>query len=44
MQGARELFGMQSALRREIEHHRGNATQFRCEFTSNYRAAAGTSC
>ncbi len=34
--GAREPFGMQSALRREMEQH-GNATQFRCEFTSNYR-------
>ena len=35
--GARESFGMQSALRREIEQHDG-ATQFRCEFTSNYRS------
>ncbi len=35
--GANELFGMQSALRREIEQH-SNATQFRCEFTSNYRS------
>ncbi|WP_419910775.1 DUF7508 domain-containing protein [Candidatus Poriferisodalis sp.] len=35
--GARELFGMQSALRREMELH-ANATQFRCEFTSNYRS------
>ena len=36
--GADELFGMQSALRREIEQHGGAATQFRCEFTSNYRS------
>ncbi|WP_420608689.1 DUF7508 domain-containing protein [Candidatus Poriferisodalis sp.] len=35
--GANELFGMQSALRREMEQH-GGATQFRCEFTSNYRS------
>ena len=36
--GAREPFGMQSALRREIEQHGGAATQFRCEFTSNCRS------
>ena len=36
--GAHELFGMQSALRREIEQHGSTATQFRCEFTSNYRS------
>ena len=36
--GAREPFGLQSALRREIEQHGGGATQFRCEFTSNYRS------
>ena len=36
--GARELFGMQSALRREMAQHGGTATQFRCEFTSNYRS------
>lgn len=36
--GAREPFGMQSALRREMEQHQGSATQFRCEFTSNYRS------
>lgn len=35
--GAHELFGMQSALRREMEQH-GGATQFRFEFTSNYRS------
>ena len=35
--GAREPFGLQSALRREIEQHSG-AAQFRCEFTSNYRS------
>ncbi|WP_419914814.1 DUF7508 domain-containing protein [Candidatus Poriferisodalis sp.] len=36
--GAHELFGMQSALRREMTQHSGGATQFRCEFTSNYRS------
>ncbi|MCY3586302.1 MAG: hypothetical protein F4190_00080 [Acidimicrobiales bacterium] len=36
--GARELFGMQSALQREIEQLGAAATQFRCEFTSNYRS------
>ncbi len=36
--GAREPFGMQSALRREMEQHDGSATQFRYEFTSNYRS------
>ncbi|WP_419945047.1 DUF7508 domain-containing protein [Candidatus Poriferisodalis sp.] len=36
--GARELFGMQSALWREIERLGAAATQFRCEFTSNYRS------
>ena len=36
--GAREPFGMQSALRREIERLGAAATQFRCEFTSNYRS------
>ena len=36
--GAREPFGLQSALRREIEQLGGAATQFRCEFTANYRS------
>ena len=36
--GAHELFGMQSALRSEMARHDGAATQFRCEFTSNYRS------
>ena len=36
--GTRELFGMQSALEREMQIHGGAATQFRCEFTSNYRS------
>lgn len=36
--GAGELFGMQSALEREVQLHGGAATQFRCEFTSNYRS------
>ncbi|WP_423920461.1 DUF7508 domain-containing protein [Candidatus Poriferisodalis sp.] len=36
--GAREPFGMQSALRREIEQLGQAARQFRCEFTSNYRS------
>ena len=35
--GAREPFGIQSALRREMEQH-SDATQFRCELTSNYRS------
>lgn len=36
--GAHELFGMQSALRREIEQLGASARQFRCEFTSNCRS------
>ncbi|MCY3947878.1 MAG: hypothetical protein OXF61_01610 [Acidimicrobiaceae bacterium] len=36
--GAREPFGMQSALEREMQVHDGAAAQFRCEFTSNYRS------
>ena len=36
--GAREPFGLQSALRREIARLVPAATQFRCEFTSNYRS------
>ncbi|WP_428117995.1 DUF7508 domain-containing protein [Candidatus Poriferisodalis sp.] len=36
--GARELFGMQSALRHEMEQFGPAASQFRCEFTSNYRS------
>lgn len=36
--GAREPFGIQSALEREMQTHSGTATQFRCEFTSNYRS------
>lgn len=36
--GAHELFGMQSALRRELEQHGSAASRFRCEFTSNYRS------
>ncbi len=36
--GAREPFGIQSALRRELTQLGPVATQFRCEFTSNYRS------
>ncbi len=36
--GAREPFGIQSALRREIERHGDAAAQFCCELTSNYRS------
>ena len=36
--GAREPFGMQTALRRELNEPDSAATQFRCEFTSNYRS------
>lgn len=36
--GAREPFGLQSALHREIAQLSPAATQFRCEFTSNYRS------
>jgi hypothetical protein len=36
--GARDLFGIRSALERELERHGSAATQFRYEFTSNYRS------
>lgn len=36
--GARDSFGMQSALRGEIERLGPAATKFRLEFTSNYRS------
>ncbi len=36
--GARERFGIQSALEREMQLHGGAAALFRCEFTSNYRS------
>ncbi len=36
--GALDLFGMRTALQREIDRHGGAATQFRYEFTSNYRS------
>ena len=36
--GARDLFGIRTALEREIERHGAAATQFRYEFTSNYRS------
>ena len=36
--GAREPFGMQTALRRELTGLGSAATQFRYEFTSNYRS------
>ena len=36
--GATEPFGMRSALRREMAHHLGAATQFRYEFNSSYRS------
>jgi hypothetical protein len=34
--GARDLFGMRTALEREMERHGSAATHFRYEFTSNY--------
>ena len=36
--GARDLFGLRTALEREMERHGARATQFRYEFTSNYRS------
>lgn len=36
--GARDLFGIRSALEREMERHGAAATRFRYEFTSNYRS------
>lgn len=36
--GARDLFGIRTALEREMERHGTVATQFRYEFTSNYRS------
>ena len=36
--GARDLFGIRTALEREMERHGAAATQFRYEFTSNYRS------
>lgn len=36
--GARDQFGIRTALAREIDRHGARATQFRYEFTSNYRS------
>ena len=36
--GARDAFGIQSALERELDQLGPAATQFRYEFTSNYRS------
>ena len=36
--GAREKFGIRTALQREVERHGAAATQFRFEFTSNYHS------
>ena len=36
--GARDLFGIRTALEREVERHGSAAALFRYEFTSNYRS------
>ena len=36
--GALDLFGIRTALEREMERHGAAATHFRYEFTSNYRS------